>query len=66
MAWQKNKILLVSTEVDPKTGKKVHHRYLTKKSKGKATNSGQPVKLKLKKYNPLLKKHVEYTETKYK
>jgi ribosomal protein L33 len=66
MAWQKNKILLVSTEIDPESGKKVFHRYVVRKSKGKGKNVGQPVKLKLKKYNPALKRHVEYTETKYK
>lgn len=67
MAWQKNKILLTSTETDPETGKKVYHRYVVRKSKGRGKAiGGQPAKLKLKKYNPFLKKHLEYTETKYK
>jgi ribosomal protein L33 len=65
MAWQKTKILLVNTETDS-TGKKVMHRYVVRKSKGKAKNVGQPTKLKLRKYNPVLRKHVEYSETKYK
>ena len=67
MAWQKKKILLVSVEeiTDEKGNKKkVIHRYLKNKSKG----SGKPgvTKLKLKKYNPILRRHVEYTESKYK
>jgi ribosomal protein L33 len=59
----KNKILLISTETLP-DGKKVVHRYIKRKSKGK----GKPVagKLALKKYNPVLRKHVVYNETKYK
>ena len=61
--WQKNKILLISTEID-QSGKKVIHRYVKNKSRGK----GKPAagKLALKKYNPFLRKHVVYTETKYK
>jgi ribosomal protein L33 len=61
--WQKNKILLISTEIDS-DGKKVTHRYVKNKSRGK----GKPAtgKLTLKKYNPILRKHVVYTETKYK
>jgi ribosomal protein L33 len=65
MAWQKTKILLTSTEVDS-TGKKIFHRYVVKKSKAKGKAVGQPTKLTLKKYNPMLRKHVVYTETKYK
>jgi ribosomal protein L33 len=66
MAWQKNKILLVSieevTQADG-TSKKVYHRYVINKSKAK----GKPIqKLELKKYNPVLRKHVIYKETKYK
>jgi ribosomal protein L33 len=63
MAWQKTKILLISTEKD-KDGNKVVHRYVKTKSKGK----GKPKqgKLALKKYNPILRKHTLYTETKYK
>lgn len=63
MAWQKNKICLMSTEIDLKTGKKIIHRYLTRKSKGKNNNSAN-TKLARKKYNPVLRKHVLYTETK--
>jgi ribosomal protein L33 len=66
MAWQKNKILLVSTEKD-EAGNKVTHRYVKNKSKGKGKpQSGAQKKLTLKKYNPVLRKHVTYTETKYK
>jgi ribosomal protein L33 len=66
MAWQKNKILLVSVEEmtqDDGTTKKVYHRYVINKSKAK----GKPIKkLELSKYNPILRKHVIYKETKYK
>jgi ribosomal protein L33 len=66
MAWQKNKILLVNVEEvkqEDGTAKKVYHRYVINKSKAK----GKPTKkLTLKKYNPILRKHVSYTETKYK
>jgi ribosomal protein L33 len=67
MAWQKNKVLLVNTEeVTKEDGsvKKVYHRYVVKKSKGGA--NPQANKLKLKKYNPILRKHVVYNEAKYK
>jgi ribosomal protein L33 len=64
MAWQKNKILLISVENDEKTGKKIAHRYVVNKSKGKG--KPQQSKLALKKYNPILRKHVVYTESKYK
>jgi len=63
---QKNKILLISTEVDPSTGRKVVHRYVVNKSLGKGKPNGGKGKLELKKYNPILRKHVLYTETKYK
>jgi ribosomal protein L33 len=67
MAWQKNKILLISVEtvtLPDGTQKKVTHRYVVRKSKGGATrNLG---KLQLKKYNPILRKHTIYTEAKYK
>jgi ribosomal protein L33 len=66
MAWQKNKILLVSVEemtMPDGISKKVYHRYVINKSKAK----GKPIKkLELKKYNPILRKHVIYKETKYK
>jgi ribosomal protein L33 len=64
MAWQKNKILLISVETDDKTGKKTVHRYVVSKSKGKG--KPQQGKLALRKYNPILRKHVTYTESKYK
>jgi ribosomal protein L33 len=63
MAWQKNKILLISVDVD-ENGKKVIHRYVKSKSKGKGKPSTG--KLVIKKYNPLLRKHTTYTESKYK
>ena len=67
MAWQKTKICILATEVNPETGKKIIHRYLTKKSKGKNKSQAQvSSKLVLKKYNPILRKHVEYTETRIK
>ncbi len=65
MAWQKTKILLISVETDESTGKKVIHRYVVNKSKGKGKNQ-QSAKLAIKKYNPILRKHVVYTESKYK
>lgn len=65
MAWQKTKILMVSVETDA-NGKKVMHRYVKLKSKATGKPSTPGKKLVLKKYNPILKKHVEYTETKYK
>ena len=64
MAWQKNKILLISVETDS-NGKKIIHRYLKHKSKGKGKNTSN-TKLSLKKYNPILRKHTVYTESKYK
>lgn len=67
MAWQKNKILLISVEEvaqDDGTVKKVYHRYVIKKSKGDP--SKQQTKLTLRKYNPILRKHVVYKEAKYK
>jgi ribosomal protein L33 len=67
MAWQKNKIFLVSTELvtlEDGTTKKVYHKYAVRKSKGK----GKPTvkKLEIKKYNPILRKHVVYKEAKFK
>jgi ribosomal protein L33 len=66
MAWQKNKILLVSIEdmiLQDGTTKKIYHRYVVNKSKAK----GKPIKkLELRRYNPILRKHVIYKETKYK
>lgn len=65
MAWQKTKILLISVETD-ENGKKVMHRYVKNKSKGTGKASTPGKKMVLKKYNPILRKHVAYTETKYK
>lgn len=66
MAWQKTKICLIATETN-EIGKKILHRYLTKKSKGKGKSQVQAsAKLVLRKYNPVLRKHVTYTETKIK
>lgn len=65
MAWQKTKILLVSVETDA-NGKKVMHRYVKNKSKGTGKAATPGKKLVLRKYNPILQRHVEYTETKYK
>ncbi len=63
MAWQKNKILLVSVETD-ENGKKLVSRYVINKSKGK----GKPgtKKLQLKKFHKGVRKHTIHTETKYK
>jgi ribosomal protein L33 len=66
MAWQKTKILLVSVEnitLEDGSTKKIMHRYVVNKSKGKGK---QATKLAIKKYNPRLRKHVVYNETKYK
>ena len=69
MAWQKRKVLLTNITED-EDGKKVYHRYVVNKSKGAGKKGiktdAQKKKLKLKKYHPILKKHVEFTETKYK
>ena len=58
---QDNLIKLVHTKQDDKTGKKkITHVYWTHKNKKKLANS----KITLKKFNPVLKKHVEYKESK--
>jgi ribosomal protein L33 len=64
MAHQKTKILLISVETNEATGKKVVHTYSTTKSKGKG--KPQQGKIELKKYNPILRKHVVYKQTKHK
>lgn len=67
MAWQKTKVLLISVEEQQQNDgstKKVYHRYVVRKSKGGVTKQTQ--KLALKKYNPILRKHVVYKEAKYK
>ncbi|NJL96747.1 50S ribosomal protein L33 [Candidatus Gracilibacteria bacterium] len=63
MAWQKNKILLVSIEPD-KNGKKQVSRYVVNKSKGK----GKPSvgKMEVMKYHKELNKHTLHKEVKYK
>lgn len=66
MAWNKSKICLISKEVDPKTGKTVVHRYYTCKSKAKNKGVTAQSKLTLMKYNPILRRHTKYTETKVK
>ncbi len=66
MAWQKNKILLVSVTTDS-SGKKIVYRYLTNKSKGGGkSKKGNLAPLKLKKYNPKTNSHTVFVETKYK
>lgn len=66
MAWQKNKVILLSVEELKQadgTIKKVVHRYIVRKSKGKPGREQK--KLELKKYNPILKKHTTYKQVKY-
>ena len=65
MAWQKNKILLVSVTADS-NGRKVVYRYLANKSKGGGKAKGNSAPLKLKKYNPKTNSHTVFVETKYK
>ncbi len=63
MAWQKNKVLLISTVTD-KNGKKVVSRYVVNKSKGKGKpNQG---KLEVMKFHKGVRKHTLHKETKYK
>jgi ribosomal protein L33 len=64
MAWQKNKILLVSVEIDQETGKKLVSRYVVNKSKGK--NKPGLEKLEVKKFHKGVRKHTIHKETKYK
>ncbi len=63
MAAQKNKIWLLST-VTLDNGKKAVYRYATTKSSGKS--KGTNVRIKLRKYNPLTRKHEVFEETKFK
>jgi ribosomal protein L33 len=63
MAAQKTKIWLLST-VTLDNGKKAVYRYATKKSSGKS--KGTNVRIKLRKYNPLTRKHEVFEETKFK
>jgi ribosomal protein L33 len=67
MAAQKTKIWLLST-VTLDSGKKAIYKYATTKSsgKGKAIQGGANQRLKLKKYNPLTKKHEVFEESKFK
>ena len=63
MAWQKNKILLISVVTD-EDGKKHVSRYETNKSKGKGKpNQG---KLEVMKFHKGLRKHTLHKETKFK
>lgn len=58
---QDNLIKLVHTVQDDVTGKKkITHTYWTRKNKKKLANH----KIELKKFNPVLKKHVMYKESK--
>lgn len=58
---QDNLIKLVHTQADEKTGKKkITHVYWTRKNKKKLANH----KISVKKFNPVLKQHVEYKEAK--
>jgi len=58
---QDNLIKMVHTKQDPATGKKkITHTYWSRKNKKKLSQN----KLALKKYNPVLKKHVMYKEAK--
>jgi len=58
---QDNLIKLVHTKQDDKTGKKkITHVYWTRKNKKKLANS----KISLMKFNPVLRKRVEYKEAK--
>ena len=58
---QDNLIKLAHTATDDTTGKKkTTHVYWTRKNKKKLAST----KLKMKKYNPVLKKHVIYKEAK--
>jgi len=54
-------IKLVSTAVNPKTGRATAHSYTFDKNK-----KLQPGKLELKKFDPVVKKHVIYKEAKIK
>ena len=67
MAAQKTKIWLLNTVSLP-SGKKAVYKYATTKSsgKGKAVQGGGNNRLKLRKYNPLTKKHETFEETKFK
>ena len=63
MAWQKNKVLLMSVVTD-ENGKKHVSRYETQKSKGKGKpNQG---KMELMKMHKTLRTHTLHKETKFK
>lgn len=58
---QDNLVKMVHAKQDDKTGKKkITHTYWTRKNKRKLANH----KLQMKKFNPVLKKHVVYKEAK--
>lgn len=56
---------LVSTGINPKTGKRTGHFYTTEKNP-KNIEAGGATKMKLKKYDPVIRQHVEYKEEKIK
>lgn len=63
MAWQKNKVLLISVVTDDE-GNKLVSRYVVNKSKGKGKpNQG---KLEIMKFHKGVRKHTLHKETKYK
>jgi large subunit ribosomal protein L33 len=57
-------IKLVSTAVNPATGKKTGYFYVTRKNP-KSLNTGNE-KLVFNKYDPVVRKHVEFKEEKLK
>lgn len=57
-------IKLESTGINPKTGKKTGYFYVTKKNP-KSPNTGNE-KLVFRKYDPVIRQHVEFKETKIK
>lgn len=67
MASKGPRILLrmVSQGINPKTGKRTGHFYTTEKNP-KNIEAGGATKLKLTKYDPVIRKHVEYKEEKIK
>jgi large subunit ribosomal protein L33 len=61
MAKAKNAVKLISTAVNPKTGKPTGTFYVTKKNPKKASE-----KMKFWKYDPVVREHVEFKEGKIK
>ncbi|PIZ31831.1 MAG: 50S ribosomal protein L33 [Alphaproteobacteria bacterium CG_4_10_14_0_8_um_filter_53_9] len=56
-------IKMVSTAINPKTGKKTGYFYVTKKNP-KSLNTTE--KLVMRKYDPVVRQHVEFKEEKMK